>query len=115
MANKITKTQTYAVLHLVTEGTGVSAIAEELGLSPAQVKGVIKRNSPQPAKTESAVKTKQEPVTGVRDLMNHDTVSGKSNVSVMTEAASMQADEIVKKAKEATKERDTSDFIFRPE
>lgn len=116
MANKITRTQTYAVLHLVSQGTGVSAIAEELGLSPAQVKGVIKRNAPQPAKVESsAVKTKQAPVTGVRQLMQGETASGKSNVSVMTEAASQQAQEAVKKAREAADSRDTSDFIFRPE
>ena len=47
--------------------------------------------------------------------MQGETASGKSTVSVMTEAASMQADEAIKKAKEAGKERDTSDFIFRPE
>jgi predicted transcriptional regulator len=112
---KITQTQKYAILHLVTEGKTTSQIAEELGLTPAQVRNVMKKHQPQPAKTESAVKTKQEPVTGVRDLMSHDTASGKSNVSVMTEAASMQADEAVKKAKEAGQDRDTSDFIFRPE
>jgi hypothetical protein len=33
----------------------------------------------------------------------------------MTEAASMQADEAVKKAKETGGGRDTSGFIFRPE
>jgi len=115
MANKITRTQTYAVLHLTSEGVGVSSIAEELGLSPAQVKGVIKRNAPQPAKNDGAIKTKQAPVTGVRDLMQGETASGKSNVSVMTEAASQQAQEAVKQAREAADSRDTSDFIFRPE
>lgn len=115
MANKITKTQTYAVLHLAGEGSGVSSIAEELGLSPAQVKGVLKRYSPQPAKNDGAIKTKQAPVTGVRDLMQGETASGNSTVSVMTEAASQQAQEAVQKAKEASDARDTSDFIFRPE
>ena len=112
---KITQTQKYAVLHLVSEGNTTSQIAEELGLTPAQVRNVIKKHQPKPAKSESAVKTKQAPVTGVRDLMQGETASGKSTVSVMTEAASMQADEAIKKAKEAGKERDTSDFIFRPE
>jgi predicted transcriptional regulator len=115
MANKITKTQTYAVLYLAGEGSGVSYVAEELGLSPAQVKGVLKRHSPQPAKNDGAIKTKQSPVTGVRDLMQGETASGNSTVSVMTEAASQQAQEAVQKAKEASDARDTSDFIFRPE
>lgn len=115
MANKITRTQTYAVLHLTSQGVGVSSIAEELGLSPAQVKGVLKRNAPQPAKNDGAIKTKQSPVTGVRELMQGETASGKSNVSVMTEAASQQAQEAVKKAKENDETRDTSAFIFRPE
>ena len=112
---KITQTQTYAVLHWIREGKTTSHVSEELGLTPAQVRGVVKKHHPQPAQKESAVKTKQAPVTGVRDLMSHDTASGKSNVSVMTEAASMQADEAVKKAKETGESRDTSGFIFRPE
>ena len=112
---KITQTQTYAVLHLISEGKTTSQVSEELCLTPAQVRGVVKKHHPQPAQKESAVKTKQAPVTGVRDLMSHDTASGKSNVSVMTEAASMQADEAVKKAKETGESRDTSGFIFRPE
>ena len=47
---KITQTQKYAVLHLVSEGNTTSQIAEELGLTPAQV-NVIKKHQPQPAKS----------------------------------------------------------------
>ena len=103
---RVSKAQTYAVRWLDHENKNTEDIASELNLSVKQVTNILEKYG----KSEGSVETKQEPVSGVRSMMNSKTNSNKG-VTVMTQEASMAIQESTQKKPPST---DRSSYIYSP-
>ena len=101
----------YAVYYLNDQNTSVDDIAKELSITAKRVKNIL-------AKKEKPVSEKPETTKTIKpkDLIINETSGKKTkNVAIMTQSASMIADEI-KKNLTATTRSDRMDgtTIFRP-
>ena len=91
---RINRTQKYAALWLHSQGWGLTKIANELELTDAQIKNAIKKTT-----NDNGIKTKSSVVSKdpkSSNLMITESNSGSHKVSIMTKAASEQADAIAK-------------------
>jgi regulator of extracellular matrix RemA (YlzA/DUF370 family) len=101
----------YAVYYLNDQNTSVDDIAKELSITAKRVKSIL-------AKKEKPVSEKPETTKTIKpkDLIINETSGKKTkNVAIMTQSASMIADEM-KKNLTATTRSDRMDetTIFRP-
>lgn len=107
---KISKTVSYAINWLYSNGSDVDKIAEELNLDPTNVKSYIEKNHVQ---DKPSIATKSKPVKSKsKDLMiRHTKDKQTNNVSIMTKEASAYNDDAKKKFRDKSID---SNHIFRP-
>jgi DNA-binding transcriptional regulator LsrR (DeoR family) len=106
---KLSKSTSYAINWLYTQGKGVDYIADELDLQAETVQKYIEKNSVQD-KVELA--TKSKPVKSSKDLMIRHTRDKKTNnVAIMTREASAFNDDAKKKF---PSKNDNNEHIFKP-
>jgi predicted transcriptional regulator len=105
---KITKSVSYAINWLVTQGKKAEEIATELKLTEEQVTAYLKKNT-------KALPIKSSPVNSKsRDLMIRHTRDKKNNsVAIMTKEASEVNDELKRKLITEGSKRN-QDCIFKP-
>lgn len=107
MSDNATK---YAVYHLKDQNLNNTSIAKELGITAKKVKSILDKriDQPEPKKTTTTIKNK--------DLIITETSGKKTkNVAIMTQAASMMADEMKKGLTSTTRsDRMEGTTIFRP-
>lgn len=103
---RVSKAQTYAVRWLDYENKSADDIAAELKLSVKQVNTILEKYG----RSEGAVETKQEPVSGVRKMLSSQT-AGNKGVTVMTSEASMTIQE---QNNSQPSKKDTSSYIYSP-
>lgn len=112
---KLNKTQMYAIRWLEYEGLTSDKIAEELSLPENDViKTIEKHSRSKNDETDNKVKTtKSSAANRSQNLMIRETSAKKTNnVSIMTGAASMMNDELMKSVQ--AHNPNTEKNIFRP-
>jgi hypothetical protein len=112
---KLTKTEMYAIRWLNHEGVNSAKIAEELSLLENDVIKTIEKNSRSKKEDEEdKIKTgKSSTASRSQNLMIRETSAKKTNnVSIMTGAASMMNDELMKSVQ--AHNPNTEKNIFRP-
>lgn len=107
---KLSKSTSYAINWLYTNGNDFQSIAKELNLEEdTVVKYLEKNNVPQ----KSDLATKSKPVKSSKELMiRHTREKQTNNVSIMTKEASEYNDSAKKKFN--SKSADGQQHIFRP-
>lgn len=111
---KLSKTNTYAIQWLNSQGKNVEEIATELSLTEKQVSSVVEKTTKSGAEL-SNIKTAKSPSASGRsmNLMIRETAGKKTNsVSIMTGEASMINDQF--KNQSTNQQRKTDKYIFRP-
>lgn len=108
--SRLSKVDSYAIKWLAHTGLTPSEISKELKLSEEQIMKVLEKEAP--LTNTDKVKTGSSPVKQEKTLMiNQTAVKKNKSVSVMTEAASQQNDQELKKPRSAIKHNKD---IFRP-
>lgn len=88
---RISKSNTYAILWLNSQGETVTNISKELNLNESQISDILKKHNNQTNEKKEGVQTTSEPVSNKyksKDLMITDTVSKTRKVAIMTKEAS---------------------------
>lgn len=110
--SRLSKTESYAALWLYHTGMDVPSISKELKISEESVTSILeknnKTNSDDKIKNGSAPTTKKNKQKTL--MINETSVKKNKSVSVMTEAASQQNDEVLKNMRNEQKNSN----IFRP-
>ena len=108
---KLSKSTSYAINWLYSQGSDAASIAEELNIAEDSVKAHIEKNHIQ--KNSDVLADKSKPVKSSKDLMIRHTRDKKTNnVSIMTREASEFNDHIKKKISD--KSEKNQEHIFRP-
>ena len=90
---RLSKNNEYAILWLNSQGQDVSYIAKELKLSKQQVENTLSKfNTDTVVNTNTDKSIDQTPKTA-KDFMIRHSQNNINNVSIMTQQASMMADE----------------------
>lgn len=106
---KLSKSTSYAINWLFTNGSSIEDIAKELNLQQDTIKEYVEKNN---IKTESKLAIKSKPVKSSKDLMiRHTKEKQTNNVSIMTREASAYNDSAKKKFADKSKNKN---YIFNP-
>lgn len=101
---KLSKVNKYAVLWLNSQGHDTDTISKDLKLSIKQVESVVSEHKP-----ISAPPTTQVAARTAKDFMIRHSQNNVNNVSIMTQQASMIADE----ARKSLNNNQTSPFYIK--
>lgn len=108
---KLSKSTSYAINWLYTNGSSIDDISEELNITTESVKTYIEKNNIQ---SHSELATKSKPVKSSKDLMiTHTKNKNTNNVAIMTKEASEFNDHAKKKLNHSTQDKNT-EHIFKP-
>ena len=108
---KLSKSTSYAINWLYSNGSSVEQISEELNITTDSVKTYVEKNNI-PAHTELA--TKSSPVKSSKDLMiTHTKNKNTNNVAIMTKEASEFNDHAKKKLNNSPSHKKQG-YIFKP-
>ena len=108
---KLSKSTSYAINWLYSNGSSVDQISEELNITTDSVKAYIEKNNIQ---SHSTLATKSKPVKSSKDLMiTHTKNKNTNNVAIMTKEASEFNDHAKKKLNNSSSDKN-KDHIFKP-
>lgn len=108
---KLTKTQEYAILYLLSQKKEVPEIISELKISEDNILKFIEKHTQ--VNASKKLKVKSAKVTSKDLMINTTTVKGTKSVSIMTKEASQINDDF-KKQLGPTQSRITKNAIYRP-
>lgn len=108
---KLSKSTSYAINWLYSNGSSIDQIGEELNITTDSVKTYIEKNNIQQT---SALATKSAPVKSSKDLMiTHTKNKNTNNVAIMTKEASEFNDHAKKKLNSKLSNKKQG-YIFKP-
>lgn len=87
---RISKANKYAIFWLNSQGVSVDQISKELKLTPKQITTTINSNIEQ---DKNETPSSPQPNKNVKDFIIRHSQNNVNNVSIMTQQASMMADE----------------------
>lgn len=108
--SRLSKTETYAILWLNHTGVSVAEISTELNVSEKSVTSILEKHS---ETNRDKIKTGSEPTKKKQSktlMVNETAVKKNKSVSIMTEAASQQSDQVLKNMRSRLSDKG----IFRP-
>lgn len=110
---RLNQTQKYAIYWLNSQGSDVSAIANELEVTEDSIVKCLEKN--QQINNDNAIKTSSSAAGNVKNknlMINETSVKKNKTVMIMTKEASMQNDEL--KKNQSSKSTKNSGAIFKP-
>lgn len=113
--SQLNKLQKYAVLWLNFNKKSIEEISKELKLSKDSISKVLEKE--QKINLNNKTKTGSESVKNnkIKNLIINETTAKKSrNVAIMTQSASMAADEMKNKKRNTVNPKKNQNTIFKP-